>query len=186
MGLFYKVSDKELLKIRNEVFVEKGIPALEKNGFQKSPFPNSWFGKDDYGDYSYEFCRLSGKSILEIIIIDIVKGDNWIKVFLNIFELEPELDSLDFLAKIDGIQFDLPPNSRSKMRLREDDYKGIPLFKFVHHKIGAYNSSGSLEKRAKQLGNLIGKDLTNIDSFVKRWHEIHQPLVTTWEGHPVK
>ena len=35
------------------------------------------------------------------------------------------------------------------------------------------------------MGSLIEKDMRNIDSFVKRWHELHTPLVTTWEGEIV-
>ena len=31
MKLFYKVEDKELLKVRNEIFKEVGIPSLLKN-----------------------------------------------------------------------------------------------------------------------------------------------------------
>jgi len=38
MGSLYKISEKELLSARNSIFKEAGIPALEKNGFVKSPF----------------------------------------------------------------------------------------------------------------------------------------------------
>ena len=33
MKLFFKVSDKKLLESRNRIFIDKGIPALKKNGF---------------------------------------------------------------------------------------------------------------------------------------------------------
>lgn len=82
-GLFSKVSDKELLKVRNELFVEHGIPALEKNGFVKSPFSTAWFGKNNLGDYTYQLCRISDSGSLEIVKTHISKGDNWVKIFLN-------------------------------------------------------------------------------------------------------
>lgn len=45
MGLFYKVSDKQLLKDRNDIFKEVGISALETNGFVRSVFKTSWNGQ---------------------------------------------------------------------------------------------------------------------------------------------
>lgn len=185
MGLLYKVLDKELLKIRNEVFLKKGIPRLKEKGFIKSPFSTAWFGKNNLGDYTYELCRYSNEEHLEIITTHISKGDRWIKIFLNIFELSPQLKSIDDLNCLGGLEFCLAPNKMTKMRLREDDFKGMPLFNFVHHKIGSYKSKSGFEKRIHELGNLIERDLNNIDSFVKRWHEIHEPLVTDWQGHPV-
>lgn len=186
MGLFYKILDKEFLKVRNKIFLEKGVPALFKNGFEKSPFPNSWYGKDDIGGYTYELCRLSNSSNLEIITTFIVKGDKWIQIYLNIFKLYPELTSLEELETIDGIKFDLPPNSLTKMRLRVDDFKGIPLFNFVEHRLKPFFSQNGLEKRVKELGVLIEKDLKNIDSFIEKWHGLHPLNLTDWEGNKQK
>lgn len=190
MGLFYKISDKELLKIRNKIFLESGIPALKNNSFEKSPFSTAWFGKNNLGDYTYELCRVSQGSRLEIIVTHISKGDNWIKIFLNIFELKPKLNSLEHLKGVDGLQYHLPPNSLTKMRLHIDDIKGIPLFNyhfmFGGHKIQSSNSESGVKRSIKKLSNLIEKDLTNIDSFVKRWHELHQPNVTDWEGNKLQ
>lgn len=190
MGLSYKISDKELLEVRNKIFLERGAPALEEKGFQKSPFPNSWYGKDDIGGYTYELCRLNNKSHLQIVTGLIVKGDRWIQVYLNIFELHPQPKSLQELKKKDGIKFYLPPNSLTKMRLKVDDIKGIPLFSysfmFGGHKLKSFNSESGMKKRVKQLGDLIEKDLSKIDSFIERWHELHQPNVTDWEGNKIK
>jgi hypothetical protein len=36
MGLFYKVQDKEMLKLKNNIFLEKGFPSLNKNGLKNS------------------------------------------------------------------------------------------------------------------------------------------------------
>ena len=41
MGLFYKVSNKQSLKDRNQIFKEVGIPALEDNGFIHPVFKTS-------------------------------------------------------------------------------------------------------------------------------------------------
>jgi hypothetical protein len=183
MGLFYKASDKELLDLRNKVFMESGIPALQKNGFRRSPYSTAWFGRNNLKDFTYELCRLNDRSQLEIITVHISRGDRWIKVYLNIFALTPGVESLDQLNGMDGLQFEIPPNSRTQMQLRMDDFKGMPLFHTIKHKIRSYYSRKGLGKRIHALGKLIEKDLGNIDSFVGSWHSMHKPAVTTWEGH---
>ena len=90
MGLFYKVSEKNLLELRNKIFLDKGIPALYNNDFERSPFSTSWFGKDDLQGYSYELCRLTSQNQIEIINAYIARGDSWIQLYLNIFELKPK------------------------------------------------------------------------------------------------
>lgn len=186
MGLFYTASPKELLQIRNKVFLDFGLTALQRNGFQKSPFSTAWFGKSDIG-YTYELCRLSKKAELEIIIVQIIRGDRWIQTSLNIFLPQPHLISIKQLDGLDGIKFHLPPNSVSDMRLRMDDIKGPPLlnyhFWFRNHKLRSYHTKVGLAKRAEELGEIIQEDLNNIDYFVMRWHEINPLLKTTYEGH---
>lgn len=190
MGVFYKVSDKQLLKDRNDLFKEVGIPGLEKNGFIKSTFKAVWFGEYYSGiqGYIYEFSRLSGNCILENITVYISKGEKWIQIYLNIFELHPKLKSLSELHVVDNsVNFGIPPNSITKMRLRNDDYKGPPLFYILflpEHKIGSYYSKSGYEAEINKLKKLIKSDMENIDDFVKRWHELHKTNVTDWEGNP--
>jgi len=189
MGLFYTASPKELLQIRNKIFLDFGIPSLKKNGFQKSPFSTSYFGGFQFG-YSYELCRLADRAELEVITVYIVRGDKWIQISLNIFKIEPKADSLSQLKGLEGIKFGAPPCSSSDMRFNCDDIKGAPIlnynYMFRDHNIKSYYTKSRLEKRASDLGKIIETDLSNIDRFVKRWHEIYQPLTTTWEGVPVK
>lgn len=190
MGLFYKASPKEFLQIRNKVFLDFGLPPLQRQGFQKSPFSSAWFGRNNIGDYTYDLCRLVPSSILEIIVVHISTGDRWIKVFLNVFSLEPSLGSIEQLKEIDGLKFRLPPNNLSEMQLRVDDITGPPIlnysFWFENHKLKSYYTKSGLKKRAEELGKIIESDLSNIDHFVKRWHEIHKPMLTTWDGNPIK
>lgn len=183
MVKFYKVSEKDLLVVRNKIFTEVGIPALEENGFCKSPFSGSWFGKNNLGDFTYELCRVSNKSHLEIILTHISKGDVWVKIYLNIFELHPVVNNCDQLNNSDGIKFSLPPNNLSRMRLRIDDFNGIPLFRTIEHKIGSFHTKNGFEKQVLKLKELIKADMTNIDKFVSRWHELHAVNKTDWEGN---
>jgi len=183
MVKFYKVSEKDLLLVRNNIFTEVGIPTLIENGYCKSPFSGSWFGKNNLGDFTYESCRVSQNSHLEIILTHISKGDIWIKIYLNIFKLHPILKDCDQLKNSDGLKFSLPPNNLSRMRLRIDDFKGIPLFRTVEHKIGSFHTQSGFESQVLKLKELIKTDMTYIDKFVNRWHELHKINMTDWEGN---
>jgi hypothetical protein len=189
MGVFYKITDKQLLQDRNAIFKEVGIPALERNGFIKKPFKTSWFGEYYKGidGYIYEFGRLSEGNLLELIKVIIVRGDVYVKFFLNMFSISRELKSIDELKEYEGTNFGTPPNSLTKMRLRSvDDYKGPPLFYMLflpEHKVGSYFTKSGYEAEINKLKKLIKSDMENIDDFVKRWHEVHKPNLTDWEGN---
>jgi hypothetical protein len=185
MGLLYKVTPKDLLDSRNKIFTERGIPALKRNGYERSPFPESLFGRNNLGDYTYELCRLKANSHLEIIVTHIAKGDRWIQIYLNIFHLRPDIYSLDQLNNIDGMQFRVPPNSFTRMRLRSDDFKGMPLFNTVHYKIKSFYTEIGFRKREEELSMLIERDMNNINHFIRRWYELHQPLITDWGGSTI-
>lgn len=185
MGLIYRATRKQILEIRNKIINESGIPALENKGFKKSPFSTSWYGKDDLQGFTYYLCRLRGDSVLEDIEIQIARDDNWIKIILNIFKLHPKLDSLDLLNGIDGLQYKLPPNSVTEMRLRSDDITGPPIFRLRYamgHKLRSFYTKHGLTRSIAKLRTNIENDLNNVDDFIKRWYERHQPLTTSWTG----
>lgn len=188
MGLFYKVSDKEILNTRNKIFLENGLPPLIKKGFEKTPFSSCRYGRNNLNDFDYALYRLTGH-YLELVHIYIARGDKWIKIRLNIFELKPPITSLKELEKSSGIKYWLPLSSLTSMRLRSDDYKWIPVITpcfFKKHKIGSYNSKYELNRQIRKLGKLIEKDMTNIDSFVSRWHELHIPSKVDWNGNMIE
>jgi hypothetical protein len=189
MALFYKVSEKQLLKNRNTIFREVGITALNRNGFETRTFKTSWNGEynNSIQGYSYQISRVRENRILETINAYILKGEPWIQIYLNIFELTPEIDSVSVLKNHEGLSFGNMQNSLTQMRLRSvDDYKGPPLFYMLFlpkHKVGSYYSKSGYEAEITKLKNLIKSDMENIDDFVKRWHELHKPNLTDWEGN---
>jgi hypothetical protein len=188
MKIFYKVSDKQLLKDKNDIFKEIGVLALKKNGFVLSPFKTSWNGQfnKSINGYIYALCRLKDRKYLEIIDVYISSEDRWIKIYLNIFELSPELKLLNELSENEGTKFGTSPNNLTRMRIRSDDYKGPPLFYMLflpEHKIVNFYTKSGYENSLKKLKNLIQSDMENIENFVKRWHELHKPSLTDWEGN---
>ena len=155
MGLFYKASAKKSLEDRNEIFLEYGVPALNSNHFERSPFPEKNYGLNNVGDFTYELCRLKKSGQLESVTIQISKDDQFIKIHLNIFSLNPIPQSLNDLKKINGIKFSLMPNVANRMRLRSDDYKDIPLFQTVKHNIKSYYTERGFYARLEELRQII-------------------------------
>lgn len=183
--LFYKVTDKELLRIRNTIFLNSVFPVLREKGFIKSPFSTACFGWHPSMLYEYELCRLNDKH-LEIITTNIFKGERWIQMKLNVFELSPVL-SLSDLEGLSGIKFNLPPNNLTSERLDIGMIKGMPLFNyrfmFGGYRIKKFYSPKGLNRRMNQLEKRIIKDATHIDSIIRKWHTFHTPNVTDWEGN---
>lgn len=183
MGLFFDVSDEEILEIKNDIFVNSGIPALNRNQFSQSPFSTGWFGKDNTGSYSYEMCRISKHSHLEIINTEINKGDRWIQIFLSSFKLVPEITSIDQLKGVDGLKFHLPPNRQKRMRIRFSEIDGFSFFMTEKHKLKSFSSKSDLEKKVTSLRNLIKQDCENINKFFGKWYDLHEVHTTDWEGN---
>lgn len=191
MGVFYKISDKQLLKDRNDLFKEVGIPGLKKNAFETAPFKTSWNGEYNKSirGYSYQFARIKEKRFLETTNVYILKEERWIQIYLNVFELSPAIENVSLLKNNEGLSFGIPPNSTKRMRLRNDDYNGPPLVYMLflpEYKIGSYNSKSGYEAKIEKLKKLIKSDMENIDDFLKRWYELHQPNITDWEGNIIK
>lgn len=183
--IFSNISEKQILAARNKLFLSHGLPALEANGFFKSPFSYSHFGRNNIGGYSYDFCRIPNASLLECITVHIVTGDTYIHIYLNVFRLSPDCDSTNMLKGREGTQFVLPPNSLTLMQLRCDDYHFIPVYTVLFarsHNIGLYFTKCGFNRKLKSLEKLIKKDMENIDHFINRWHEIHKPYNTNWDG----
>lgn len=185
--MFFNVSAKSLLLIRNSILTN-AIPALEEQGFEKSPFTSSWFGRNNMGDFSYDFARLSNAH-LELISIHISKGDKWIKAYLNIFELLPIPKSLSELNNINGIAFKLAPDNQTKMRLDIE----LPKRRFIdfifpknEYRIKKYLTHSGLVRRQNKLENLLKSDFKNIDSKIELWYKINTPMITGWDGTPIQ
>ncbi|WP_286834643.1 hypothetical protein [Sphingobacterium sp. UBA7038] len=187
MGLTYNVSKKELLVIRKKIFMEEGLPKLEKQGFKRSPFSTSWFGWNaGINCYIFEIGRLLNNSILENLNVYINRDDRWIQIYLNIFKLSPAVENIEQLKELNGINFGIPPNSLTKMRLREDGNKGIVLINELfspHYKLGISFSSNGFQREVEKLKNLISSDMQNIGFFIEKWHSIYQVSVTDWNGN---
>lgn len=183
MSIFYKVSDSELVKFRNEVFKERGIPALNRAGFVKSPFSTAWFGRDNTGGFSYEFCRLGEDSRLDMVWVYIVRGDRWVQEHLNIFRLHPTVTNIDDLKGVDGLAYLLPPNSLLQERVASPTRR--KFFNLARHKVGMFISKEGLRRRLERLGNFLEEDLSKIDLHIEKWKSEHDPISVDWNGRPL-
>ena len=80
--MFYKVSEKEMLKDRNEIFLKDIVPILKEKGFEKSPFKSSCFGYCNSYLYIYEMCRINS-SLLEFVETYICRKDKYIQIHIS-------------------------------------------------------------------------------------------------------
>lgn len=188
MGLIYKVENKELLKLRNEIFKEVGIPALLANGFELDPYKTSWHGEYDKSSrgYMYQFSRISQEKYLERIEVSVISGEKWIQIFLNVFEVKPNLNSLSLLKDFDGLKFSELAFRMTRMRLRSDDYMGPPIFYMLflpEHKLGSFYTKFGYKRKAEKLRKLIKSDMENIDGFIEKWYQLFFPIKIDWEGN---
>lgn len=184
--MFYKVSDKSLLSIRNSILIN-AIPTLEEQGYEKSPFISSCFGRNNMGDFTYDLARLSNSS-LELITIHISKGDKWIKAYLNIFDLLPIPKTLSELNKVNGIAFRLAPDNRTQMRLDIE----LPKRNFINfifpkkeYRLKFFLTHSGFIQRQCELENVLIHDFKNIDLKIELWNKAHKPIKTDWEGEPI-
>jgi hypothetical protein len=181
----FKLSDNELLAVRNKIFEEEGISELNKKGFVKAPFSTANYGRNNLGDFTYELCRLANNSQLEYIITHIAKGDSYIQISLNMFKLTPVINSIDKLEGRDGLNYHLPPTSLTAMRLRFDEYNVPPIIWMLfspEHKLGHFSTEEGFVKKEKKLKALIQNDMAHIDNFVQKWHQKHAMNTVSWDG----
>lgn len=179
------ISDKELLQVRNSIFLN-AVPYLMKSGFKQSPFKTHLYGRNNLGDYSYDFARISNY-YLELLTIHISTGDRWIKIFLNIFNPRPHINSLSELKDYDGLKYRLSPNNSSRMRLETDLLQqSSPLSKILHrNELKLYRTiscRGRIKERIRLERNLIFT-FNHIDEYVNIWLTIHTPKITDWDGN---
>src|SRR5690606_3680612 len=120
----------------------------------------------------------------EKIDTQISRGDRWIKIYLNVFELYPHILKLEELVDQDSIKYGTPPSSLTKMRINQDNYKGMPLFNLAsdRHKLLRSITQKGIKKSIAKLEINVEEDLTNIEFFINRWHEVNKPIRVDWNG----
>ena len=86
--MFYSLSNAELVRTKNAIFLENALPNLQKNGFEKAPFLRTNFGYHSKSLYIYETCRLIKPNFFEFVNT-IITLDKYIQIRINIFQLSP-------------------------------------------------------------------------------------------------
>jgi acyl carrier protein len=98
------------------------------------------------------------------------------------------VNSITQLLGLEGSPFAMTVKNKSKyMQLRLDEYKGPPIFHMYspEHKIGRFFTKSGYKTELRKLKKLIKADMENIDHFVERWHELHKPNQTDWNGNVI-
>lgn len=179
-----KLSEKELVLVRDEILKRVGLPALIDAGFRPSPFSHAWYGSDNMGGCSYELCRVSDVGYLEIVNIYIASGDKRIQVYLNIFKPEPAIDDVGQLDGMDGIAYLVQPNLKTRLCIstsNEGFFKGGQKFQL--------NTGGifkSLESEKEKLAESLKSEFSGLKKHIDRWLLANgEPASTDWNGNQV-
>ena len=183
---YYSATEKEVLKIRNEIFLQDAVLILQEKGFEKSPFKTTCFGRLDSLAYIYEMCRLRDGRFLNLITVNICRKDKYIKIFINSFEIFPKITSLSQLSGLDGLKYHIPPNSKKEMRIDTDFIEGPPIlsksFWFEQLELGNYFTKKGYCKQVEKLRKAVISKVRNIDLFFQKWSKLHFPNVVKYDG----
>lgn len=166
--MFYKqITDKESLKIRNNIFIKDVVPILAKKGFIKSPFYTSCFGRTgNNGIYIYDMCRLRQCDLLEFVTTKISSRDRYIKIYVNTFTLHPKIQEKYSLSEIDVTKYNIYPNNGREMWIDVDFIVGPPLFSidFWYNCLKLKNSY-TTRGRIKQIEKLKKMTIAKVDKI---------------------
>lgn len=182
-----RFSEKEILKIRNDIFMQDVVPVLEKKGFVKSPFKTACFGRTSSNNiFIYEMCRLRKDSRLEFVITKISRYDRYIKIYINAFKLCPPIESVYSLKDYDSTNYEILPNSGREMWIDVDFIAGPPLFSkdfwFNCLKLKKNHTDKGRIKRIIELRNRAIAKANKIEYFFDKWYSKYCPYVTKWNG----
>lgn len=183
-----RFTEKETLKIRNDIFLQDVVPILEEKGFSKPPFKSASFGRTSSSNiFIYEMCRLRAtNSILEFVTTKICRHDKYIKIYINAFKLCPPIQSMQSLLDVDGTKFSTLPCSGNEMWIDVDFIVGPPLFSkdfwFNCLKLKNTYTTKGCAKRIKALRVAATTKVSNIDTFFSKWYAKHCPYTTNWNG----
>lgn len=183
------ISDKEALRIRNNIFIQNIVPILEGKGFVKSPFKTGNFGCcSNNRIFIYDMCRLRNNSLLEFVTTKISGYDRYMKIYINAFKLHPNIQSLHALNEIDDTLFHICPNNKKEKWIDTDFIVGPPLFSkdfwFNCLKLKKSYTERGLKKRIEELKRKAITKVYNIDAFFGKWYDKHHPSFVTWNGEP--
>jgi hypothetical protein len=93
--------------------------------------------------------------------VHINKEDSYVKLYLNIFDVGSAITGSKYIENKNALKLHLPPLSLTKMRLRSDDYRFLPIitpFFYKEHKLGFYLSKKGFNNQVNKLCKLLRED----------------------------
>ena len=163
----FKATKKEILKVKKDIFLKDILPTLKEKGFMEPPFKTPCFGWCGVG-YIYDMYRLRNGKFLELVSVKIPQGDKYIQIFINAFEVCPELSNLSLLKEL----------------------KGTPIlskeFWFGSLKLGCYFTKTDYSKQVEKLKRMIKSRVDDIDAYFQIWYKSHRPNLTKWDGELIE
>ncbi len=125
-------------RVQNDIIISAILPVLEKQGFQKLPYPCWWgWSNQGGGGYEYELARLKGEK-LQTLNLQTSYGRSCIIFSFGSYITKPNLASISDLAEYGSeIFFKAKPYSP----------KLYPRYQFIAYKIRLCRSEKKLIKK---------------------------------------
>ena len=135
-------------------------------------------------------CIRDRGKFLDFVSVRITQGDRYIKIFINAFEVTPQLGSLSSLKETEGLKYVILPNSEKEMRLDSDFIKGMPAlskeFWSGGLKVGRYFTEIGYNNQVEKLKEKVMSRVCDIDAYFEKWHGCHRPNLVKWDGELIE
>ena len=159
---------KTMLRLRSraqkDIILTAVVPELERQGFEREPFPSWWGWNYCIQGYEYVLIRLKDEE-LQKFEISTYYGHSYFQINLSVYKLKPNISDISELAIYDGL-FDYP--ECNKPSVSES---------FIKYKLKSFSSENELEKKKIKLKRKFEKWLSNIDNEFIDWHKNHTPAI---------
>ena len=153
-------------RVQNDIIISAILPVLEKQGFQKLPYPCWWgWSNQGCGGYEYELARLKGEK-LQTLKLQTSYGRSCIIFSFGSYITKPNLASISDLAEYGSeIFFKAKPYSP----------KLYPRDQFIAYKIKLCRSEKKLRKKVAKIKERIRTNFFDLDKIYSDWDKKYAP-----------
>lgn len=151
------------------------VPALQDQGFERSPFSSHQSGPDGT-DHHFYFVRLEEKKSLELVDCRILHENGTLDVHYNSFTLSHGVETINEFEGSVGLSLLTMPCLKTRMPVLR--YVPIPfLYWPVRYKVRWNSKEGSLENSVMKTIQKLVDDISFIEITKAEWESQNDPIV---------
>lgn len=176
-----KVTSKERLHARRDLFLKNMWPLLEKQGFVMHPFNRwSWEWVPGARGYIFQTIRLRN-NYLDYVDIYIPCGNRLIQIEFQIIKLSEEIKSLQDIIMNTELSLGIT-NSRKNEYMFPNfsiygDNRLCMLFFAGTYKLKRYFTRRGFNRRVEQLKRSLIRNFSDLEPTVAMWMKLNKPNI---------